>query len=90
MAFLLEASLTLQSFLSSLFQPTNISPTRFSPIQLLKRLSFSRLRAARNVHQEMPSGQPSVAHRRAALKIRTRGGGLYDEHGRADLKKEKK
>lgn len=35
----------------------------------MKRLSFSRLRADRNVHQEMPSGQLSVAHQSAALKI---------------------
>lgn len=73
MAFLLEASFTLQSFLYPLFQPINISLTHFSPIQLLKRLSFSRLRADRNVHREMPSGQLSVAHQSAALKIRMRG-----------------
>lgn len=69
MAFLLEASFTLESFFSLLFQPINISLTHFSPIQLLKRLSFSRLRADRNVHQEMPWGQLSVTHQSAALKI---------------------
>ena len=42
-------------------------------MQLLKRLSFSRLRADRNVHQEMPSGQLSVAHQSAALKIWMKG-----------------
>lgn len=73
MAFLLEASFTLDSFLSPLFQPINISLTHFSPMQLLKRLSFSRLRADRDVHQEMPSGQLSVAHQSAALKIWMKG-----------------